>query len=156
MTTADNSPRSSASQRGHRSLLGCRTCRARHVKCTLEQPACSNCLKLSIICNGYGPQFKWLVYGNQDGKNLAILHGNERTANNSASRREIFSLSERRNMSQSLIDNVRHGRDTDVTQSIDVILKNLERQSFLYISSKHNSASSQFYGPFGVLLLESI
>lgn len=90
MTPADNSPRSNASQKGRRSLQGCLTCRARHVKCTLEQPACSNCLRLSIVCNGYRPQLKWLVYGSQDGENVVILHGNERTANKSVSRREIF------------------------------------------------------------------
>ncbi|KAL6693180.1 hypothetical protein J3F84DRAFT_381818 [Trichoderma pleuroticola] len=147
-------------KKGHRDLLGCLTCRSRHVKCTLEQPACNNCLKLSIICNGYRPEFKWLIYGSQDGENVVILHGNERTANKSASRREIFSLSERRCMSQSLIDSVRVDRYTDVIQSIDVILKNLERQSFVCLSSrdglKDNSAPSQFCGPFGVLLLETI
>ncbi|KAM6476791.1 hypothetical protein HDV62DRAFT_374519 [Trichoderma sp. SZMC 28011] len=159
MTPADNSPRSNASQKGRRSLQGCLTCRARHVKCTLEQPACSNCLRLSIICNGYRPQLKWLAYGSQDGENVIILHGNERTANKSVSRREIFSLSERRCMSQSLIDSVREDRYTDVIQSIDVILKDLERQSFLCISQrdgrKHKSASSLFCGPFGVLQLET-
>ncbi|KAL7782617.1 hypothetical protein V8C43DRAFT_295673 [Trichoderma afarasin] len=159
MTPADNSPRSNASQKGRRSLQGCLTCRARHVKCTLGQPACSNCLRLSIICDGYRPQLKWLVYGSQDGENVVILHGNERTANKSVSRREIFSLSERRCMSQSLIDSVREDRYTDVIQSIDVILKDLERQSFLYILSrddlKHTRASSQFCGPFGVFLLET-
>ncbi|KAL6809677.1 hypothetical protein J3E69DRAFT_351206 [Trichoderma sp. SZMC 28015] len=159
MTPGDNSPRSNASQKGRRSLQGCLTCRARHVKCTLEQPACSNCLRLSIICNGYRPQLKWLVYGSQDGENVVILHGNERTANKSVSRREIFTVSERRCMSQSLIDSVREDRYTDVIQSINVILKDLERQSFLYISSrdgrKHKSATGRFCGPFGVLQLES-
>lgn len=62
-------------------------------------------------------------------------------------------------MSQSLIDSVREDRYTDVIQSIEVILKGLERQSFLCISQrdgrKHKTASSLFCGPFGVLQLET-
>lgn len=63
-------------------------------------------------------------------------------------------------MSQSLIDSVREDGYTDVIRSIEVILKDLERQLFLYISPrdglKNNIASSQFCGPFGVLSLETI
>ncbi|KAL7947140.1 hypothetical protein V8C42DRAFT_319730 [Trichoderma barbatum] len=160
MTTANNSPRSSASVKGRRSLRGCLTCRVRHVRCSLEQPACSNCLSLSITCDGYRPQFKWLVYGSRDGKNVVILHKNERSVSKNASRREIFSLSERRCMSQNLVNSLGQDSYRDANQCVDIALKNLERHSFIDVSPRSDhtgdSSAGQFSGPFGVLLLKTL
>lgn len=38
---------------------GCRTCKSRHVKCTLEQPTCKRCRDLDLHCTGY-PSFHFI------------------------------------------------------------------------------------------------
>ncbi|KAK9366172.1 hypothetical protein V1509DRAFT_569451 [Lipomyces kononenkoae] len=42
-----------------RSRTGCWTCRLRRKKCSEEKPACAPCLRLKLVCDGYGerPEF---------------------------------------------------------------------------------------------------
>ncbi|KAL7928042.1 hypothetical protein V8C35DRAFT_326264 [Trichoderma chlorosporum] len=119
MTATANSPRSSAYRRGCRSLRGFLTCRARYVKCSLEQPACSNCLQLSTTVH--------------DGKNVVIIHGNKRGNTKSVSRREILSCTYNICTSKKILAPSCY---SDTNQSVDVMLKNLERQLLLCSSSK--------------------
>ncbi|KAK9374047.1 uncharacterized protein V1513DRAFT_125187 [Lipomyces chichibuensis] len=37
-----------------RSRTGCWTCRLRRKKCSEEKPACAACLRLKLVCDGYG------------------------------------------------------------------------------------------------------
>ncbi|KAH7348421.1 fungal-specific transcription factor domain-containing protein [Rhexocercosporidium sp. MPI-PUGE-AT-0058] len=41
-------------------FTGCLTCRERHVKCDLGQPACHNCTRLKVPCEGYSRKYTWV------------------------------------------------------------------------------------------------
>ncbi|KAJ5601192.1 fungal-specific transcription factor domain-containing protein [Penicillium lagena] len=43
----------------NRTLTGCSTCRARHLKCDETRPGCQMCRALGLLCPGYRPQLKW-------------------------------------------------------------------------------------------------
>ena len=53
--TAVNQPR----PRTH-AFTGCGNCRDRHVKCGLETPACNNCARLKLNCEGYVRKYSWI------------------------------------------------------------------------------------------------
>ncbi|KAI3317260.1 hypothetical protein HD806DRAFT_551001 [Xylariaceae sp. AK1471] len=38
---------------GQRSRRGCRTCKARHIKCDEARPGCQRCLQMGLACGGY-------------------------------------------------------------------------------------------------------
>ncbi|EMR88402.1 hypothetical protein ACHAQE_002699 [Botrytis cinerea] len=49
-----------------RSSTGCWTCRLRKKKCHEEQPTCSTCNSLRIICHGYGEKPSWMDGGSSE------------------------------------------------------------------------------------------
>lgn len=74
-----------------RTLLGCLTCRLRKVRCSLEQPECRNCTRLSIHCAGYDSKLKWLNYECRDGKQVRLKDADGVDGERGAGRREIYS-----------------------------------------------------------------
>lgn len=60
------SKKQAASDRGEgrsRTFTGCRTCRARHLKCDEARPSCGACRRLNISCEGYSPRLLWIHAG---------------------------------------------------------------------------------------------
>lgn len=57
-----------------RSKTGCGTCRRRKKKCDETKPACMNCEKNNVVCDGYEPKQPWRS-GKQ--KALQLRHGGQ-------------------------------------------------------------------------------
>ncbi|KAJ3544818.1 hypothetical protein NM208_g2846 [Fusarium decemcellulare] len=74
--------------RWNRSFSGCTTCRLRHVKCDEEKPICTVCRQLGVECGGYETR---------------ILFDTDDNSCSSLFRRPLFTESERRDMSESMI-----------------------------------------------------
>ncbi|KAJ5182519.1 transcriptional regulator family: Fungal Specific TF [Penicillium capsulatum] len=47
----------------HRGFTGCSTCRRRHVRCDEASPACKNCSRLGLECDGTQGRMTFKVYG---------------------------------------------------------------------------------------------
>lgn len=56
-------PRKRVRRWHHRGFTGCSTCRRRHVRCDEASPACKNCLRLGLECDGTQGRMTFKVYG---------------------------------------------------------------------------------------------
>ncbi|KAL2064381.1 hypothetical protein VTL71DRAFT_4875 [Oculimacula yallundae] len=90
-TTVPPSPR----PRTH-AFTGCLTCRERHVKCDLKEPACHNCTRLKVPCEGYSRKYTWLSPKMpESGRHVADPPLSEEVDEGQSSRRVLFSDEER-------------------------------------------------------------
>lgn len=56
-------PRKRVRRWHHRGFTGCSTCRRRHVRCDEASPACKNCTRLGLECDGTQGRMTFKVYG---------------------------------------------------------------------------------------------
>ncbi|KAJ5104421.1 Protein of unknown function DUF3468 [Penicillium alfredii] len=56
-------PRKRVRRWHHRGFTGCSTCRRRHVRCDEASPACNNCTRLGLECDGTQGRMTFKVYG---------------------------------------------------------------------------------------------
>ncbi|KAJ5688880.1 hypothetical protein N7462_003272 [Penicillium macrosclerotiorum] len=56
-------PRKRVRRWHHRGFTGCSTCRRRHVRCDEASPACNNCVRLGLECDGTQGRMTFKVYG---------------------------------------------------------------------------------------------
>lgn len=73
-------------------FTGCLTCRERHVKCDLGQPACQNCTRLKVPCEGYARKYSWMSpKGPGQRRRLSDPDSVEEAEESQSSRRVLFS-----------------------------------------------------------------
>lgn len=56
-------PRKRVRRWHHRGFTGCSVCRRRHVRCDETSPACKNCTRLGLECDGTQGRMTFKVYG---------------------------------------------------------------------------------------------
>ncbi|KAJ5586749.1 transcriptional regulator family: Fungal Specific TF [Penicillium hispanicum] len=62
-TPSSAPPRKRVRRWHHRGFTGCSTCRRRHVRCDEASPACKNCTRLGLECDGTQGRMTFKVYG---------------------------------------------------------------------------------------------
>jgi arginine metabolism regulation protein II len=140
-------------------FTGCLTCRERHVKCDLGQPACRNCTRLDISCEGYSRKYSWIPAKfpewprrSSDPESLESLDGGD----GQSSRRVLFSgrCSQNLSLAEGSYDEADEDRATmavqmrdeccanSATLDLDEVLRNLQNRIA-------DAADFTRIGPFG-------
>ncbi|KAH7412736.1 fungal-specific transcription factor domain-containing protein [Cadophora sp. MPI-SDFR-AT-0126] len=127
-------------------FTGCLTCRERHVKCDLGQPACDNCTRLKVPCEGYSRKYTWVSPKIlEKGRRVSDPELLEEVEESQSSRRVLFSDEERVAMAVQMRD------ECCINASfldLDRVLRELQDK----VADANDFAR---IGPFGVLPIAS-
>ncbi|KAF2717026.1 hypothetical protein K431DRAFT_256312 [Polychaeton citri CBS 116435] len=119
-----------------RTFTGCKTCRRRRVKCGEERPACNQCRRLELHCEGYDALLQWMKpYGPNE---ISLLDNADFPPREDVtqSRRPLYSNAERQRMCDELLRSVQGPSDADDRFDLEDSSGDLEQGTIL--------------GPYGV------
>ena len=104
-----------------KSRTGCITCKAKRLKCDENKPACEQCTRKGLVCEGYQRDYKWRSYEEQK-KNIRFDVRNSQFALQQAQAR-VDAAQKARDLAQRTFDITKQEQQLGAKSSYDTLVQ---------------------------------